>query len=298
MKVLSKRKDSYHNILTLFEKISLSDTIKITKIPLARGIVLKCDRPVTKRPSDNLAYKAARAILGYKKVKFGVKIGISKRIPAGAGLGGGSSDAASVLIGINKLFNLNMPRSKLMELGRALGADISFFISGASFAIGSGKGNRLKEMPSKARLWHLLIWPGFAVSTKDAYDRFDRSSKCLIPRRNSGSSTKLRSKYLTRRQGNVKITIPLPDISNLSAVESMLHNDLEDIAKSKYKVIGNIIERLALILNKKAILSGSGPSLFCLYRTREEVISAKERLLRSVPEGERRLWQVFVVSTG
>ena len=124
LKVLNKRKDGYHNILTVFERISLADTISISKAPA--GIAVKCDRFVTRRPEDNIAYKAAELIIRREGIKSGVRIEIKKAVPIGAGLGGGSSDAAAVLMGMNKLFGLGLSRDRLIGLSAVLGADVPF----------------------------------------------------------------------------------------------------------------------------------------------------------------------------
>jgi len=275
LKVFNKRKDSYHNILTLFEKISLSDNITISKVH--KGIIVSSDKFITSDPKDNLAYKAAELMLKTKKIKSGVKIRIKKRIPIGAGLGGGSSDAASVLKGMNRLFGLSLKKEELMRLGRRLGADVPFFLFGAPFAIGRSKGDRLERVSFKKRLWHLIIYPGFRLSTKSVYEAFDFG--------------------LTRKFDDVKINLPLTDRTDFSTLRSMLHNDLEEIAVAKEAVIGRIIERLVSSLCQKAIVSGSGPSVFCLYRSRKEAMRDKIRLLRSVPVKESRAWQVFIAGT-
>ena len=292
LKVLSVRADGYHNILTLFERISLADTIKISKIP--KGIIVKSDVFITRSPKDNLVYKAAELILKRGKVRTGVKIEIKKRIPIAAGLGGGSSDAAAALIGINKLFNLRFKDKILISLGKSLGADVPFFISGASFAIGTGRGDNIKVVRSPARFWHLLIYPGFKVATKDVYEAFDETSKRLTLRRGSGSSTELLSRYLTPRPGSVKIH-PLSKLRmDYTQIESMLHNDLERVVSLKKGITGGISKSLAQLLGKRAIVSGSGPSLFCLYRTRREAMEAKETILRDLSVSRREGWQVFV----
>lgn len=268
LKVLGKRKDFYHNILTLFERISLFDTIKISKIP--RGITIKSDKFITQSAKDNLVYKAAEIILKRGKVKSGVKVEIKKRIPIAAGLGGGSSDAAATLIGINRLFRLKLDDKTLINLAKGLGADAPFFILDKPFAIGRGRGDELEVVSSKSRFWHLLIYPGFKVVTKDVYEVFDAE---FLP------------KCLTGRQGGAKIA------------ESMLCNDLEKAAVFKKRLIGNILKGLAQLLDKKAIVSGSGPSLFCLYKTGKEARKAKEAVLRGMPARSRPGWQIFVVST-
>ena len=275
LEVVSKRRDSYHNIRTLFERIALCDKIRITKI--SEGIEVISDKYITSRPEDNIAYKAAVLLLRHKKIKQGVRINITKRIPVAAGLAGGSSDAAAVLIGIDRLFGLKMRKKELMSLGTRLGADVAFFIYDTKMAIGRQRGDRLIAVKSKENLWHLLINPGFPVSTREVYESFDFA--------------------LTRKSRDAKIHSPLEEPMDFGTAESMLHNDLEKIVISKKGIIGRIKARLAALLGKKAIVSGSGPSLFCLYKTRKEAMKAKAVLLRSVPVHERKGWKIFVVRT-
>ncbi len=280
LKVLNKRKDNYHNILTLFEKISLADDIKITKIP--KGIVVSSDKLITTNPRDNIAYRAAELLLKHKKLNSGIKIEIKKRIPIAAGLGGGSSDAASVLIGMNKLFGLRLKSNTLLELASRLGSDVPFFILDAPFAIGRRKGERLERIDFRIRLWHLIIYPGFKLATKDIYEAYDASRSL---------------KYLTRNQDGVKIQLPLKHSMDFDEFRSMLHNDLQKIVVFKEEVIGKIIKRLASLLRRRAIMSGSGPSVFCLFRTRKEAIETKKILFSSLPALERKDWQAFIART-
>jgi 4-diphosphocytidyl-2-C-methyl-D-erythritol kinase len=278
LKILNKRKDGYHNIFTLFERISLADKIIITEIP--KGIEVSSDKFITADPKDNLVYKAAELILKHKKLNKGVKIRIEKGIPMAAGLGGGSSDAASVLMGINKLFNLRLSEKKLILLAEKLGADVPFFILNSPFALGKGKGDQLIKVKSKRNLWHLIIYSGFKTSTKDIYDAFARKAKGL-----------------TFKCEDVKIPRYLTSSFDLKALEKMLCNDLEDIAISKNKRLKSIIERLASHLGRKAIVSGSGPSVFCLCRTGKEALAAKNNIFKAVPADERKDWQVFIART-
>ena len=278
LKVLSKRRNSYHNIVTIFERISLADTIRISKI--RKGIVVGSDVPITRDPKGNLAYKAAEAILRRGKVKSGVKIEIKKKIPIASGLGGGSSDAAAVLRGINKLFCLRLSDKALLNMAKELGADVPFFVLDTAFAVGKGRGDELKVIRSKSRFWHLIIKVGSKTATKDIYGAFDRASK-----------------HLTPWEESVKIQPPLKLRMDYAQVESMLHNDLERAFSLKKSVISRILKSLAQLLGKKMIISGSGPSLFCLYRTRKEAIKARGLVLKSVPERERSDWQIFIADT-
>lgn len=282
LKILNKRKDGYHNIFTLFERISLADKIIITAIH--KGIEVSSDKFITADPKDNLVYRAAELILKHKKLNKGVKIRIEKGIPMAAGLGGGSSDAASVLMGINKLFNLHISEKKLMFLAEKLGADVPFFILNSPFALGKGKGDQLIKVKSERNLWHLIIFSGFKTSTKDIYDAFARKAKSL-------------PKGLTFKCEDVKIPRYLTGSFDFKALEKMLCNDLEDIAISKNLRLKSIIERLASHLGRKAIVSGSGPSVFCLCRTGKEALAAKKKIFEAVPADERKGWQVFIART-
>ena len=195
-------------------------------------------------------------------------------------MGGGSSDAASVLIGINKLFGFKLSKINLMKLGGRLGADVPFFIMDTPFAVGRRKGELLTKIDVKVKLWHLIVYPGFRLSTKEIYDAYDHS-----PRR------------LTLKNGDVKIATRLRSSMDFNDIGSMLHNDLEEIVTVKFKGISNIIERLAYSLGRKVILTGSGPSVFCIYPTGKEAIEAKKKLLGSVSARDRKGWSIFTTKT-
>lgn len=317
LKVLKKRKDSYHDILTVFERISLADKIKISKSP--KGIHVSSDKFITRSAKDNLVYKAAELALKRGKIDSGVKIRIKKMIPIGAGLGGGSSNAAAVLLGMNKLFGLKLKRGELMKLGASLGADVAFFILDSACALGEGKGERLRAINVKKPFWHLLVYPGLRISTKEIYAAFDEIAEKLSlrgvasPKGEANSRSNPFDFALTTNFRDVRIHFPLRGSMGTStelgihpercrgmdfgAAEAMLYNDLEDVVRSKKSVIGNIIKRLAFSLGKKAIVSGSGSSIFCLYRTRKEAFRAKSKFLNGMTARERAGWEVFVTGT-
>jgi len=299
LKVLNRRPDGYHNIVTLFERVSLADKVAISKIP--QGIIVSSDKFITRNPKDNIIYRAAELILkhnGADKGRIGgergrigenkgmiggdkgVMIRVRKRIPIAAGLGGGSSDAAATLIGINKLCRLGLTDKELMALGRKIGADVGFFITGMPFAIGQGTGDILRKCHIRLKLYHLIIYPGFKVATRGIYQEYDR-----------------RTRGLTSAIPDDKISRLLNNSRNLNSVESMLRNNLEDVVIAKKPVIGRIIERLAHTLDKKAVVSGSGPSVFCLYSTRKEAMAARKRLSDEMTAGEKKRWQVFIAET-
>ncbi|MFA6142602.1 MAG: hypothetical protein WC738_04835, partial [Candidatus Omnitrophota bacterium] len=205
---------------------------------------------------------------------------LKKKIPVAAGLGGGSSDAASVLLGINRLYDLKLKTGVLIKLAKKLGADVPFFILDRPFAIGRGIGDELRVVNSDLVLWHLIICPGPKISTGRIYKMFDASSKCL-----------------TEDISDDKISRSLRRKPDFNTVESMLYNDLEDTAIVSKPVTGVILERLAYTMNRRAMISGSGPSVFCLERSRKEAMRAKRKLYAGIPVEEKKSWQVFIAKT-
>jgi 4-diphosphocytidyl-2-C-methyl-D-erythritol kinase len=282
LKVLGKRKDSYHDILTVFERISLADTIRISKIP--EGIIVRSDILITRDPEDNIVYKAAKTILKRGKIKSGVKIEIKKRVPIAAGLGGGSSDAAAVLKGINKLFRLRLGDKALLGAARELGADVPFFVLDTAFAVGRGRGDELKVIKSRSRFWHLIIKAGFKIATKDIYEAFDAGHRSARGR-------------LTLQGRDARIFFRSLSQMDHAKADSMLYNDLERAVSLKDGAIDGVLKSLAQLLGKNMIISGSGPSLFCLYRTRREAVKARGLVLKSVPKLKRSDWRIFIAET-
>ena len=278
LKVYPKRPDGYHDLFTLFERIDLCDTITISGIP--SGIEVVSDVPITLDPRDNLVYKAAILVLKRAKIRRGVRIRIRKRIPIAGGLGGGSSDAASTLIGITRLYRTGLSPQQLIRIGAGLGADIPFFLLDRPVALGTGKGDQLMPLPRARKWWHVVVNPGFGVSTKEVYGAYDR----MAPARLTGS------------RHNDKIPRYCKIQASSDSFETMMSNDLEPVVVRKHKVIGTIIQRLAIASGRKALLSGSGPSVFCLCPTRKEAMITRRRFLSS-PSATAHGWQVFVAGT-
>jgi 4-diphosphocytidyl-2-C-methyl-D-erythritol kinase len=188
------------------------------------------------------------------------------------------------MIGINKLFRLRLDGESLLNIGKRLGADVPFFLLDTPFAIGRGRGDILEVVRSKAKFWHLIVKAGSKTSTKDIYGAFD-AEYAGTPKR------------LTLRRGDVRMFSPSKLRMDYAQAEPMLYNDLERAVSLKKGVISGVSKSLARLLGKKMIVSGSGPSLFCLYRTRREAIKARGLVLKSVPERERPDWQIFVANT-
>src|SRR2546421_1014599 len=172
LRVLGKRKDGFHEIETLISPISLHDKIDIEK--QSHWIDFSCDDPTLSTGDDNLVVRAAKLFFEKTKINGGVSIKLQKKIPHGAGLGGGSSDAAATLGALNELFETKLSRDELVELGSTIGSDVSFFLFGST-AICKGRGENVNPMKLKKKLSILLCKPAFSVSSGWTYSRWQNS---------------------------------------------------------------------------------------------------------------------------
>jgi 4-diphosphocytidyl-2-C-methyl-D-erythritol kinase len=251
--ILDRRADGYHEIRTVFQKINLADELSIA---IAKsGIEITCDNPQVPLDDTNLAYRAAYILLKNHKIRDGISISIKKRIPIAAGLGGGSSNAASTLMGLNQLFELGINPQELMRTGKDIGADVPFFIFGKS-ALATGIGDKLEPLEVMPPLWFLLITPDFPISTAWAYRNARRG--------------------LTNTNNN--ITIP-KCINHLQDVITLLSNDLEHVVIPRYPLIQEIKDALVAEGAKGSLMSGSGSTVFGIFESEAGAQAAYSQLM-------------------
>jgi 4-diphosphocytidyl-2-C-methyl-D-erythritol kinase len=174
LKILGRRNDGFHELDTLIAPISLYDEIRIDKGRLGNGIEFRCDDPSVPQGDDNLAVRAAKAFFATTKIEPAVSIELKKKIPHGAGLGGGSSDAASALLALNDLFETKLSREALAEMAEPLGSDVPFFLF-QSEAVCKGHGEMVTPVKLQRQFSILLMKPAFAVSTAWAYSHWQYS---------------------------------------------------------------------------------------------------------------------------
>jgi 4-diphosphocytidyl-2-C-methyl-D-erythritol kinase len=167
LKILRRRADGYHDIFSLMQKISIYDELIFA--PLHRGIVLHCPGMNLPENDGNLIVRAAKAIFAYANYSGGIEITLIKKIPMTAGLGGGSSDAATTLLALNKICALKLKKNELMAIGAKIGADVPFFVFGNT-ALATGIGDKLKHLRNLPPLNLFLIKPPFDISTKMVYE--------------------------------------------------------------------------------------------------------------------------------
>ena len=282
LQVLSKRKDNFHNLSTLFARIDLADTLIFRK-RRDSFIRIKCAHPQVPQDETNLCYRAAALLKQELNLGLGIEIELKKCIPVGAGLGGGSSNAASVLLGLNKFWNLNLPETKLVKLGSKLGSDVPFFIYQKKFALGSQRGDKIEPLVSldKLKLWFILVYPNLKVSTPLIYQKFDSS----LPVGRAFSR-------LTRQKHNVKLLVSQLLKSGQRLAPEFLFNSLEAITSNLYPVVNQVKNALSNIGLDKVMMSGSGPAVFAICDSCRQAQSLRNKLYK-----QYKSWQVFVVST-
>jgi len=299
LEVLSKRKDGYHNIKTIFERIGLCDQI-VLKVRKDKKINLTSDSPGLPRDnSKNLAYRSAELLQTRLNLDKGVDIQIIKRIPVAAGLGGGSSNAATVLMGLNKLWRLNLSRERLVGFAREIGSDVPFFIYNCPFAQGSGRGSNIKPLKflKNLRIWHILVVPQKRVLTAKIYKQWDEKKTRLTPLDRHGILDK--NRYLTglTRPGyDVKILNSALRKKDSALIGEALFNSLEAVTLAMYPQVKRIKEKLKELGLKSILMSGSGPAVFGIASSRKEAARLC-RQLKGVFKEEGSLWRVFATRT-
>jgi 4-diphosphocytidyl-2-C-methyl-D-erythritol kinase len=249
--ILGRRPDGYHELETLMAPISLGDTLDLDLIPSGTvgdgGIEFTCSDPALADAKDNLATKAARLFLDEFKLTTGVRIHLEKAVPVGAGLGGGSGDAAAVLLALRELTKTDCPDAKLAELAGRLGSDIPFFIYRTA-AICRGRGELIEPVRLKENLQGLLVHPGFGVSTPWAYKTYAQN--------------------------------PHPGIAGKAFADFTLRNDLEPPAFSKYPWLPTVkswFQKQPEVID--ALMSGSGSSVFALTSSLDASNALRARFL-------------------
>ena len=287
--VLRKRADGYHEIRTLFERINLFDGILLAKRADGK-ITVSATNPAIPTDNSNLVAKAAQILKERCIPAGGVHIHIHKRIPVAAGLGGGSSDAASTLIGLNKLWGLGLSQSALQRYANALGSDVAFFVNNASFALGTGRGEKIRKLRKFKTLWHILVAPSKKLSTKEVYRAF---GGCFSAKKGFKQGLKFkRMNMLTRNRDDVNMLIHALRKHDLPLAQRYMVNALEEPAVRLYPAISKIKKRLSDLGVKAYALSGSGPAVFGIVNSRKEAEALRRRLRR-----EFARWQVFAVKT-
>ena len=263
LEVLGKRADGYHELATVMQAVDLSDRVVLEEAPTVEVRVTAGDVP---RDGTNLAARAATALRAAGDVEAGVRITLDKRIPVAAGLGGGSSDAAAVLLGLNRLWRLRWPLDRLVEVGTTLGMDVPFFLRGGA-AMATGRGEQVSPIRGSA-LALVLVNPKFPVSTAETYAR-------VTPAMYTDGS----------RAAGVARALATHRAARVAA---SLYNGLETALAGAHPEIARMKAALLAAGALGAAMSGSGPTVFGVARSYEHA----RQIRRRVPRPGWECWAV------
>jgi 4-diphosphocytidyl-2-C-methyl-D-erythritol kinase len=257
LEVLGKRGDGYHEIATVLQAVDLFDRLTVDP---ADTLSLHTDDPELPTDDGNLVMRAARLLQKAAGVDRGARLRLQKRIPVAAGLGGGSSDAAAALTGLNRLWGLRWPRPRLQELAVELGMDVPFFL-GTGRAVARGRGEQLATLPGGGGYALVLVNPRTPLSTKEVYGRVPADW------REEPTGTERVIEALRRR--------------NVSMLAAALTNNLERVVEPVLPVIGRMKAALLAAGALGAIMSGSGPTVFGLARSLDHARQIRSRISRA-----------------
>jgi 4-diphosphocytidyl-2-C-methyl-D-erythritol kinase len=258
--VLDRRNDGYHDIVTILQTININDIIQLEE---ANEITIKSSGFDVPEDNSNLACKAAYILQRYIGEKKGVKIYLQKYIPVGAGLGGGSSDAAYILMGLNKLWQANLDDDTLSQLGKELGADVPFFITGGT-CLAKGIGTEIVKLAELRDVWFVVVYPSIRISTSWVYKN-------------------LKFK-LTNRSKSVKIILTGIKNNDVTKIAEGLYNRLEEVTLEYYPEIRLIKDRLQNAGCIGTLMTGSGSCVFGIAKDKDEAYNIYEKLKRGGDE--------------
>ncbi len=255
LRVTGKREDGYHLLDMLMQQIALHDEVEI--LPAETLSLEARNAPYLSSQEDNLAYRAAKALQQYAGTEQGAKISLKKRIPVGAGLGGGSADAAAVLHGLNSLWQLGYSIETLAKIGLTLGADIPFCLYGG-YARVQGIGEEVLPLTTKRQHWLVVIQPCKGLSTKEVFGQM-----ILGPQ---------------NEETDIQRTQEALEAGKYQLLNKFSKNDLQEISTSLRPAIQEAIKALRSAGAKHAMMSGSGSAVFGVFQSYQQASSAEKNL--------------------
>ncbi len=294
LEILGDRPDGFHELIMVLQSIDLADQIEVR----ANGtdvIHLHCDHPEVPSDRTNLAYRAAVLMMQQFPDHYarlgGVDITIRKHIPVGAGLAGGSSNAAAVLVGVNLLWKVGLTHSELEELGAALGSDVPFCIAGGT-VLATGRGEQLDALPGLDHLYVVLAkYRSLSVSTAWAYTTY---------RKMFGDSYLTGTDALTNRRHQVHAGPLMSAITQRHSqqIGQLLYNDLEKVVLPEHPSVLQLRQAFEQRQPLGAMMSGSGPTVFALVETEAAALQLKEQVQAEIANPDLELWVTKFRQTG
>ena len=249
LRVLAREDDGYHGIETLFALLDLHDTVTAERVD-GGEVTLTVDGSDTGPAIENTVVRAANHVLDATGRSFGIRLHLVKRIPVRAGLGGGSSDGAAALLAVNHLAGNAVPRHELLQFAARLGSDVAFFVAQAPLALGWGHGERLLRLPALPPAPALLVTPPVGVSTAEAYGWVSAA------RKHDG------------RRG--ALALDLDSLASWGSIGRMAGNDFESVIFARLPAVRTAFEKLCSTHPLACRMTGSGSTLFAIYRSVRE----------------------------
>ncbi|MBS0160481.1 MAG: 4-(cytidine 5'-diphospho)-2-C-methyl-D-erythritol kinase [Nitrospira sp.] len=274
LRVLDRRPDGFHAIWSLMHTVGLTDEITLAMRPAAASqIALRCDHAALAVDRSNLVYRAAQLVLERVDRPIDLSITLTKRIPLGAGLGGGSSDAAATILGLVRLLGLGWSVQQMAEVGQQLGSDVPFFFVAPAACV-TGRGEVVRPVQVTGQRWIVLVNPGFPVETKWAYQQLAAT-----------------------RQGVRPLSDSLQQLGNRSTLDwaeiiPLVENDFEVPVFAQHPVLGQMKRQLVSLGAEVALLSGSGATMFGVFQSET---AAKQAAMVCAADPQRK---VYVVPAG
>ncbi len=269
LRILGKRPDGFHDVSTLFQMISLRDSLSFSP---AETVELTCDDPGIPVDGQNLIVRAAEALKRRFSVNDGARIHLEKRIPSPGGLGGGSSNAAVALLGLKRLWQIDVLDAELNETAAGLGSDVPFFLHGGT-ALGTGRGEVIEPIEDLDESFMVVVTPDISVSTPQAFAAINAES-------------------LTYEAQNRILRVCRDEAESLDLHHTVLKNDFETCVFAAFPEIGEVKATLLNLGAVNALMSGSGASVFGIFdniETRQAAIKALDHT--------RSTWRSFAVAT-
>lgn len=263
LRVLGRRPDGYHELWSLMQIVGLEDELRLRLRPSVTGIRLHCDDATLPTDDRNLVHRAAKLVLEQAGLAAGVEIHLTKRIPVSAGLGGGSSDAAATIAGLNTLLGLGWSVETMARAGGMLGSDIPFFFF-APCALVRGRGEQVLPLTVTGVRWMLLVYPGFPIETRWAYERLDATRQNVRPVSPAHAT-------LARRA-----SVAWEDVIPL------MENDFEAALAPTHEVLQELKAALVAAGAEAALLSGSGATVFGVFRDEASAVRARGSLSQAL----------------
>ncbi len=292
LQIVGDRSDGFHELVMVLQSIELADIVTVRSIG-TDAIHVWCDNPDVPQDQTNLAYKAANLMIrefpDYFAKFGGVEIKIQKRIPMGAGLAGGSSNAAAVLVGLDLMWNLGLTHSELQELGATLGSDIPFCISGGT-CLATGRGEQLDGLPDLHNLYVVLAkYRDLPISTPWAYKTYRQQFGETYP--------KSASDIEARKQRSKGMMAAIAQ-QNLTQIGQLLHNDLESVVLPAHPQVQQLRDRFQGLGVLGAMMSGSGSTVFGLVESYAQAEQVKDQMRAAIADPNLDLWVTKFCSSG